>query len=72
MIRYTLLKIISKGICPCPPTAAFFIEPQEDYLRLGRDPGERQATYRDLFCGSVGIFTLTNSDPELPPNFPEA
>jgi hypothetical protein len=25
------------------------IEPHEDYLRLGREPAERQATYRDLF-----------------------
>ena len=25
------------------------IEPHEDYLRLGRKPAERQATYRDLF-----------------------
>jgi hypothetical protein len=25
------------------------IEADEDYLRLGREPAERQATYRDLF-----------------------
>ena len=33
------------------------IEPHEDYLRLGREPAERQAVYRDLFRVHI--------DPEL-------